>query len=179
MVDYAAEIDRIAAENRRRMALLSDELDEVKQQTVRNAAACAEFFASEARREEQERLDAEASRQEYADTSEERERQEAEERARREAEAHERRAAELRAQHAVTAVPRANEPAVRRVDDEPRSEWQPSGSMTEAERREAELREQRAAIARAAAFRKANEVVRAVDDVDPDDEYYNRKSWLV
>ncbi|MBU3061545.1 hypothetical protein KO481_08415 [Nocardia sp. NEAU-G5] len=49
----------------------------------------------------------------------------------------------------------------------------------EQERREAEMREQQDAIARAAAYRRANQNVRAVDDEDEDDDYYRRKSWLV
>ncbi|MFE5478941.1 hypothetical protein ACFQ9R_24765 [Nocardia sp. NPDC056541] len=51
--------------------------------------------------------------------------------------------------------------------------------QAELNRLEAEAQEQRAAIARAAAARRANDVVAPYDDDDPEAEYYQRKSWLV
>ncbi|WP_067677399.1 hypothetical protein [Nocardia miyunensis] len=175
-MDYAAEIERIGAENRRRMSMLMDELNEAKLQTERNAQACAEWFAAEASRERSEREQAARSA-----ADEERERRAAEAREQQEAAAA-RREAQARQQHAAprtTPVRRANDPAIQQHYEQPRESPEPTGPLTEAERREAELREQRAAIARAAAFRKANDVVRPVDDEDEDDEYYRRKSWLV
>jgi hypothetical protein len=80
MVDYAAEIERIVAENRRRMSLLMGELDDANRRTERNAHACAEFFASEARREQWEREHARKN----AEIDTEHERQEARAREQRE-----------------------------------------------------------------------------------------------
>lgn len=174
-MDYAAEIERIGAENRRRMSMLREELDEAKLQTERNARACTEWFAAEANRERQEREQAARS---AADPEHEPRAAEADE----QQGAVTRREAELRQRHMVprtAPVRRANDPAIQQHYEQPRESSEPAEQLTEAERREAELREQRAAIARAAAFRKANNVVRPVDDEDEDDEYYGRKSWLV
>ncbi|MQY19045.1 hypothetical protein [Nocardia macrotermitis] len=178
MVNYAAEIDAIFAEHSRRSAVHSQDLAELEQRTaaaayaleVRATAEMKEFWEEHA--EEFERARAEA---------EEKERREMEAREQRDAEA--RAAAELRARQGGpmgdVPVRRANEPAVQQHYEAPQQYRDPAVPLTEAERLEAEAREQRAAIARAAAFRKANNVVRASDDEDEDDEYYRRKSWLV
>ncbi len=84
MVDYAAEIERIAAENRRRMSLLMGELDDAKRRTEQDARACAEFFASEARREQRER-EVQRHARENARIDAERERREVRAREQREA----------------------------------------------------------------------------------------------
>ena len=50
----------------------------------------------------------------------------------------------------------------------------------ERERLETEAREHREAIARAAAARRAADVVTPIDeDDDPEGEYYRRQSWLI
>ncbi len=82
MVDYAAEIDRIFEEHRRRSAILTQELEEIEQRTARTAydlearatADMRQFWDEHGEELEQARAEAE-----------ERERQEAEQREQREA----------------------------------------------------------------------------------------------
>ncbi|RDI51718.1 hypothetical protein [Nocardia mexicana] len=73
-MDYVAEIERIAAESRRRTGLLLDEIEEVNRRTAETSRQLQERWAQEAVAEEEARAEAE-----------ERERQEAEAREQREA----------------------------------------------------------------------------------------------
>lgn len=121
-MDYVAEIERLAAEHRRRSAVLLAELEDLHRRTAERGREFAERSAADLTRFLAERADDSA--------------------------------------HAE-------------VETEPEAD--------ERERQEALEREQREAVARSIAARKANDVVRPIDDdeVDPEGEYFRRKSWLV
>ncbi|WP_227998599.1 hypothetical protein [Nocardia australiensis] len=96
MVNYAAEIERIAEEARRRSAILLEELDDVHRRTAERSHALAEQSATEMRQFWEEKA---GELQKAAADAEETERREAEARAERErleAEAREQRDAIVR-----------------------------------------------------------------------------------
>ncbi|GGN86268.1 hypothetical protein [Nocardia rhizosphaerihabitans] len=147
-MDYAAEIEQIAAEAHRRSAMLMDEIDEINRQTTLRA----EQFAVEAARRLRELAEQEAADDE-AETVEPHQGQGREDPA-----------------HEVAPVTAAQSPPSRPVA------FVPDPNMTPEQQRQAEIRAA-VARARAAREARST-VAPSDGDYDSESEYYRRSTWL-
>ncbi|MFE7721478.1 hypothetical protein ACFU44_20820 [Nocardia rhizosphaerihabitans] len=147
-MDYAAEIEQIAAEAHRRSAMLMDEIDEINRQT----ALRAEQFAVEAGQRLRELAEQETADDE-AETAEPQPDQGGEDPA-----------------HEVASVTAVHTPPSRPVA------FVPDPNMTPEQQRQAEIRAA-VARARAAREARST-VAPSDGDYDSESEYYRRSTWL-
>lgn len=147
-MDYAAEIEQIAAEARRRSAMLMDEIDEINRQT----ALSAEQFAVEAAQQLRELAEQETTDEE-AETVEPQPVQGSE-----------------NPVHEVAPVTAGQPPPSGHVA------FVPDPTMTPEQQRQAEIRA--AVARAKAAREARSTVAPSDGDYDSESEYYRRSAWL-